>query len=107
MTFKEQLQKDAETIFLNQKEFTEIHMLNGKEVPMIIDSNELMERGKRIQSYEEGIYKKQMLIYIKVEDFGALPVVGNILWLDQKQYRITDSVNEDGIYSIHLEVPQH
>lgn len=107
MAFKEQIQKDTKRIFFNQKEFIEVHMLNGREIPMIIDNNELIERGKRIQSYEEGIYNKQILIYVKVEDFGTLPTIGNIIFLDQKQYRITNSINEDGIYSIHLEVPQH
>ena len=61
MTFKEQLQKDTKAIFFNQKEFSEVHMLNGREVPIIIDNNELLEREKRIQSYEEGIHNKLLL----------------------------------------------
>lgn len=35
--------------------------------------------------------------------FGALPVVGRSLSLDNRLYMITDAVDEDGIYSISLE----
>ena len=53
-----------------------------------------------------GIYKKQILFYVKAEEFGKLPAVGRALIMDGKRYTITDAVDENGIYSISLEAVQ-
>ena len=73
MNFKDILQEDNETTFMNPEEYGERHIVNGRSMNIIID------------------------------DFGLLPPVGHILVLDQDKYVITDAINEDGIYSISLE----
>ncbi len=107
MTFKEQIAHDNKVIFMNLNEFSEIHTVNGKEMAVLIDSNEMIDREKRYQYkrslYADGVYMKELLIYVKAEDFGKLPAVGRILTLDGKTYTISDAIDEDGIYSLCLE----
>lgn len=107
MTFKEQIAQDNNTIFMNLDEFSDIHTVNGREMAVQIDSNEMIDREKRYQYkrslYADGVYMKELLIYVKAEDFGKLPAVGRILTLDGKTYTISDAVDEDGIYSLCLE----
>lgn len=104
MTFKETIQHDIKNTFLNFDEFGEIHKLNGHDILIIIDENELTEREKRIKVSEDGeLHNKQLLFYAAAEDFGPLPAPKRILILDEKRYLITDAANEDGIYSINLE----
>lgn len=108
MTFKETLQRDIKSVFLNFEEFGEMHNLNGKEKLVIIDENELTEREKKnrnsaINGAGGELYLRQFLFYIAAEDFGKLPSPGNVLDFDYKKYRITDAANEDGIYSISME----
>ena len=107
MTFKEQIAADNTNVFMNLDEFSEKHLINGKEMPCIVDNNELIDRGKRYRYnhslYGDGVYIKQLLIYVKEEDFGLLPAIGRILTFDKKSYIVTDAVNEDGIYSLCLE----
>ena len=98
--FKTLLQMDRQ-IFLNPDEFGELHNVGGKEMLILIDDNEMIEREKR-----QGIYIKQILFYVKAEEFGKLPAVGRALILDGKRYTITDAVDENGIYSISLEAVQ-
>lgn len=102
-TFKDILQQDIKRTFLNIEEFGEMHDINGEEVMIIIDENELTEREKRIRRNEGELHKKQLLFYVAAEDFGNLPAPGKVLKLDKKQYIITDAENEDGIYAISLE----
>lgn len=106
MTFKELIAHDNRSIFLNQNEFAELHMVNGKEMSVQIDNNELIDREKHYQYtqnlYSEGIYVKELLIYVSAEEFGKLPAVGRLLNLDGKTYTISDAINEDGIYSLSL-----
>lgn len=103
MTFKEQLEKDVRTTFLNPKEFGEVHTVNGKEMVIILDNNEQIEREKRANQRTDGIYKNQKLIYVAAPDFGPLPKQGVRLVLDKKNYTVMDAIDEGGIYSITME----
>ncbi len=103
MTFQEQLEKDRRTAFLNPEEFGEAHTINGKEMTIIIDNNEQIEREKRTNQHADGVYKNQKLIYVAASDFGPLPKQGVRLVLDKKNYTVVDAISEDGIYSITIE----
>lgn len=104
MSFKEQLQKDIEKVFFNADEFSEIHTIDGKEVRAIIDNLELLERAKS-SIHTDGIYTSQTLIYIPKVDYGARPPVGKKILLDgKKHYKIVEVVEENGVYSLTLEV---
>lgn len=107
MSFKELVEQDNRTVFMNLDEFADIHVINGKEMPCIIDNNEMIDREKRYQYkrslYADGVYLKEVLLYVKAEDFGPLPAVGRSLTLDKKSYIISDAIDEGGIYSISLE----
>ena len=107
MSFKELVEQDNRTVFMNLDEFADIHVINGKEMPCIIDNNEMVDREKRYQYkrslYADGVYLKEVLLYVKAEDFGSLPAVGRSLTLDKKSYIISDAIDEGGIYSISLE----
>lgn len=107
MTFKEQIARDNHKVFMNLDEFAETHMVNGKEMAVQIDNNELIDREKRYQYkrslYGDGVYLKELLIYVRAEDFGKLPAVGRVLTLDGKTYTVSDAIDEDGIFSLCLE----
>ena len=40
-TFQEMLRQDIGSVFLNPEEFGEIHVVDGKEMVVILDDNEL------------------------------------------------------------------
>lgn len=103
MTFKELLRQDVKTVFLNPEEFGEEHIVNGKKMAIIIDDNELTEREKRMKSHTDGLYKKQTLVYVNALEFGPLPGVGKPVKIDGATFLVTDSLNEGGLYSLHLE----
>lgn len=107
MTFKEQIALDNIKVFMNFDEFADMHNINGKDMLCIVDNNEQIDREKRYRYnhslYGDGVYIKQLFIYVKEEDFGPLPAIGRTLTFDKKVYIITDAINEDGIYSLCLE----
>lgn len=106
MNFKDIIRADNKRVFLNPQEFGEEHQIAGRRMNIIIDDIEMVEREKRqngMQSYRQGVYKKQILFYVLKEEFGPLPAVGRSLTLDDTTYLITDAINEDGIYSVSLE----
>ncbi len=103
MNFKEILKSDVHEVFMNVDEFSDMHMVNGKEMAVQIDSNEQIEREKRMSQHMDGIYVNQKLIYVAASDFGNLPAQGNTITIDGKRYTVADAISEDGIYSITIE----
>ena len=103
MTFKEIIADDIHRTFLNIEEFSDIHTGNGKEMPVQVDTNEQIEREKRMSQNVDGVYMNQKLIYVAASDFGPMPKQGSILNLDGKVYRVADAVDEYGVYSITIE----
>lgn len=100
--FKDVIRDDIKT-FINSEEFSDIHKINGVEMPVQIDNNEQIEREKRLNQHMDGIYTKQMLVYVAASDFGKLPKYGSIFNLDGRIYTVTDAIDEGGVFSITLE----
>ena len=104
-TFKELVQADISNTFMNADEFANLHDVDGKQMTVTIDNNEHIEREKRISQKQvmDGMYVKQVLIYVSGLEYGPLPAQGKQLVLDKKRYRVADAIDEDGLYSITLE----
>lgn len=102
MGFKEIIQADINNVFLNNDEFSDMHMVNGSEMPVIIDEMELNEREKKLM-VRDGTYKKQKLIYVSAKDYGNPPKINRPFALDDRAYLVKEVTEEDGMYSITLE----
>lgn len=103
LTFKEILQRDIDETFFNLEEFSDIHTIDGVQMAAMIDDMEHIEREKKMQSNMNGIYARQILLYVKASEFGLLPAQGRLLNLDGKRYTVVDAVDEGGVYTITLE----
>lgn len=101
--FKDVIAEDIHRTFLNTDEFSDIHMINGKEMPCQLDSNEQIEREKRMNQNIDGVYLNQKLIYVAALDYGPMPKQGSLVTMDGRKYRVADAIDEGGVYSITLE----
>lgn len=104
MTFKEMASRDIGKVFMVNTEFMDTHIIDGIEMRVIVDANELVEREKgSAGTHTNGLYSAETMIYVPVEDFGRAPKIGSNLMLDGKSYFVREVINEDGIYSMTLE----
>lgn len=103
MSFKDVIASDVHDTFMRADEFSDIHTINGVEMPVQVDSNEQIEREKRFNQHMDGIYKNQKLIYVAATDYGSMPKQGTLIKFDGKPYKVADAISEDGIYSLTLE----
>ena len=67
-SFKEVIKDDVNNTFMNVDEFADMHTVDGKEIPVLVDDNEIIEREKKMKSNMDGVYVKQKLIYVKADD---------------------------------------
>lgn len=103
-SFKDILKNDIKATFLNPDEFGETHTVQGKEMVVVLDDLENVEREKKLQSTTAGgIHARQIFMYVAADDFGAFPAPGGLITLDGARYTVVDATDESGIYGITLE----
>lgn len=103
LSFKEAMQRDIDDVFFNIEEFSDNHTIDGVQMPAMIDDMENIEREKKMKSHMDGIYARQILLYVKASAFGSLPAQGRLIALDNRRYTVVDATDEGGVYTITLE----
>lgn len=101
--FKDIIRQDIHTTFLNVDEFSDIHTVNGIDMPVQMDDIEQINREKRYKDNMDGVYVQQRLIYVAASDYGPLPKKDSLVTLDSRKYRVVEAIEEDGVYSVTLE----
>ena len=97
MSFKDQIKQDLSDIFLNLDEFADLHRIEGKEVPVVIDSNKLSKIGdNRIHGMDEA----DMVIMGKASDLPENLDPGRLLNLDGREVIVVTTTSEMGLVQI-------
>ena len=103
-SFKDCLAADISNTFLNTQEFADTHLINGKEMAVQVDENELLERDKaRVGTNLNGLYRSRRLIYVAKSEYGKRPAIDTQVNFDGRFYKITDCAEEGGVLAITLE----
>ena len=97
MNFKEQLQSDIEEVFLNSDEFAEIHNIEGKKIPVVMDTDQM---DKNVQIL--GLIEADMLIMGKENDFPANLEPGRMLNVDGREMIVANVSRKQGIVEVAL-----
>lgn len=99
MTFKEQIQQDLDTVFLNLDEFAELRRVEGKQIPVVVDNNQLV---KLKQGQILGLVEADMLLMGKQEDFPADMEPDRLLNVDGREMIVTNSGTDMGLIEVAL-----
>lgn len=108
-TFKERVAQDVENVFFNLNEFAEERYIDDKLMPCITQHPGVTERaahweGGAKQSFDQGMYKADLLLYVKQRDYGPMPKSGKQITLDKKrEYKIRSCSLKAGVYRMELE----
>lgn len=99
-TFKEHLKRDIDRVLFNVNEAADLHVVEGRGMPVIIDSTQLEELKAKSQ-YAEGIASAELLVFVKAADLGYKPAVLSHLSFDEDEYRVL-SVSGELVYQLVL-----
>ena len=99
MSFKEQLQKDLDSVFFNLDEFAELHRIEGKEIPVVVDNDQLnkLKKGQIL-----GLIEADMLLMGKESDFPANLEPGRLLNVDGREMLVANSGKDLGLVEVAL-----
>ena len=99
MTFKEQIRQDLDTVFLNLDEFAELRRVEGKQIPVVVDNDQLV---KLKQGQILGLVEADMLLMGKLADFPADMEPGRLLNVDGREMIVTNSGTDMGLIEVAL-----
>lgn len=100
MGFKEMVQEDISRVFLNPCEFGEFHSIDGVEIPIVVDNDEL----KRRQSGEElAIEEATTLFYCRTCDLPKKRKPGQSMNKDGRLCTVADIKDDMGVTTVVLE----
>lgn len=99
MSFKDQIKRDIDTVFLNLDEFAELHRIEGKQIPVVVDDNQLTELKK---GQILGLVEADMLLMGRECDFPANLAPGRLLNVDGRELIVVNSGKDEGLVEVAL-----
>lgn len=100
MSFKDQIKQDLSDIFLNLDEFADLHRIEGKEVPVVIDSDIMAKLSKIGDNRIHGMDEADMVIMGKASDLTENLDPGRLLNLDGREVIVVTTTSEMGLVQI-------
>lgn len=100
MSFKDQIKQDLSDIFLNLDEFADLHRIEGKEVPVVIDSDIMAKLSKIDDNRIHGMDEADMVIMGKASDLPENLDPGRLLNLDGREVIVVTTTSEMGLVQI-------
>ncbi len=109
MSFKDMVQQDVTTVFLNMDELADLHNVNGKEAVCVLDivtvagiSASFTMHSRNAQYTSETMMVGDRMLYIKSDFFAYPPKKEQRLDIDGKAFVILDTRENRGLMEIHL-----
>lgn len=100
MSFKDQIKQDLSDIFLNLDEFADLHRIEGKEVPVVIDSDIMAKLSNIGDNRIHGMDEADMVIMGKASDLPENLDPGRLLNLDGREVIVVTTTSEMGLVQI-------
>ena len=100
MSFKDQIKQDLSDVFLNPDEFADLHRIEGKEVPVVIDSDIMAKLSKIGDNRIHGMDEADMVIMGKASDLPENLDPGRLLNLDGREVIVVTTTSEMGLVQI-------
>ena len=99
MSFKEQIQKDLDAVFLNLNEFAEHHRVEGVQIAVVVDSDQLnnLKQGQIL-----GLIEADMLLMGRESDFPPNLEPGRLLNVDGRELIVENAGKAMGLVEVAL-----
>ena len=97
--FKGQIAYDLGAVFLNLNEFAETHRVEGAEIPVVVDNDQLnkLKKGQIL-----GLVEADMLLMGKKGDFPSYLSPGTLINVDGREMIVANSGEDMGLIELAL-----
>ena len=102
MSFKQQIQKDLDSVFFNLSEFADTHRVEGKEIRAVIDQDVQNRLAKIGDNRVHGLIEADMLLIAKAEDLPRDLDPGRLLNVDGRELILVTASKDMGVAEVAL-----
>jgi hypothetical protein len=102
VSFKEQIQKDLTSVFLNLDEFAEFHRVEGQRIPVVIDEDVQNRLAKVGDNRIHGMIEADMVLMAKESDLPKSLEPGRLLNIDGRELIVVTSSKHMGLIEVEL-----
>lgn len=106
MSLRDNIAHDIGQVFLNPSEFAQEHVINGRRVMCVHDSDILASRGKYQQGASWSDNTDTLVLHVAQNAFSEMPHVDMDILLDGQSWRVASCETEDGMYILTLHEQQ-
>lgn len=103
--FRDLVEADNGTVFLNLEEFGEYHELQGERCICILQGDAVLKTlstgGGVTQTYPM-IFGVDLTVNVKTADLPEIPVYGQLFSVDEEQYLVQNVKDDMGMLTIEL-----
>lgn len=104
MGFINEMMEDVDEIFFDKDFFGSIHRFDGKEITVIVDSDERQEtRNQWKDRVKDEVNKNSVLLFVKSSDMERRLAVHSDVDFDGEIYFVSGLWKQEGIWKILLE----
>lgn len=101
--FMDGVAEDLDTVFLDLDVFGEKHIVQGKEITILYDNEELERiREKKENRFDDDVHKADVLFYAKESDLGSELSANSLMTIDGKRFFIYQTRLVSGLWKIIL-----
>jgi hypothetical protein len=101
-SFKQSVLSDIGAVFLNLGEFAEMHAVEGRDIPVVIDEDKLLERQVNLL----GDAESSVLFYAAVDALPPRKTPGSVLNFDGREYTVDSWTVSQGLATVALGEPR-
>ena len=99
MSLHDVIHDDIDRVFFNLNDFAETVAIDGKEIPIVSDPDSL---GNKTELYAMGLSEGEELIFVRAADMNKMPMIGEQLTKNGKQWYIRHVINNYGVYELRI-----
>ena len=88
--------------FVNDKEFAVEAVIEGEKVVVVLDSDKLKERQSK--NHAEGLHTEELLFYVEKSKLSFYPRPDNRVNVDGSSWKITEATDDEGLFTIKVEL---
>lgn len=98
--FKRVIEDELSSVFLNLDEFAEIHEIEGKKIPCIVNGQAGIAETASLDGFANvsgiGILQADQTVYCRAADLKPVPLPGQKIVMDKKSWIVGEGVSEAG-----------
>lgn len=102
MNFKQLMANDIHDVFLDASEFATEHDINGQQILCVVDDDISKQRSNRQRDSYDGIYQRELTIFVSESDLGYRPERDQKMTVDGEWYEVLNCAGSAGMLEIDL-----